>query len=116
MTCSSTYHLVSSFYDLKVYFLDLILLSLKKLTLMAIAILIVLTIDDMTLVGSVTSVVSDSLQCYGLSPTRLLCPWDSQEYSPGKNIGVGCHFLLQVIFATQRSNLRFLHCRQTLYH
>ena len=23
--------------------------------------------------------------------TRLLCPWDS----PGKNIGVGCHFLLQ---------------------
>ena len=24
-------------------------------------------------------------------PTRLPCPWDS----PGKNIGVGCHFLLQ---------------------
>ena len=24
-------------------------------------------------------------------PTRLLCPWDS----PGKNIGVGCHFLFQ---------------------
>ena len=24
-------------------------------------------------------------------PTRLLCPWDS----PGKNTGVGCHFLLQ---------------------
>ena len=24
-------------------------------------------------------------------PTRLLCPWDS----PGKNAGVGCHFLLQ---------------------
>ena len=24
-------------------------------------------------------------------PTRLLCPWDS----PGKNSGVGCHFLLQ---------------------
>ena len=24
-------------------------------------------------------------------PTSLLCPWDS----PGKNIGVGCHFLLQ---------------------
>ena len=23
-------------------------------------------------------------------PTRLLCPWDS----PGKNTGVGCHFLL----------------------
>ena len=27
----------------------------------------------------------------GLQPTRLLCPWDS----PGKNTGVGCHFLLQ---------------------
>ena len=27
---------------------------------------------------------------------RLLCPWDS----PGKNIGVGCHFLLQGIFLT----------------
>ena len=24
-------------------------------------------------------------------PTRLLCPWDF----PGKNIGAGCHFLLQ---------------------
>ena len=27
---------------------------------------------------------------------RLLCPWDS----PGKNTGVGCHFLLQGIFLT----------------
>ena len=32
-----------------------------------------------------------------LQSTRLLCPWDS----PGKNIGVGCHFLLQGIFPTQ---------------
>ena len=37
------------------------------------------------------SVVSDSLRPYGLQPARLLCPWDS----PGKNTGVGCHFLLQ---------------------
>ena len=37
------------------------------------------------------SVVSDSLRPHGLWPTRLLCPWDS----PGKNTGVGCHFLLQ---------------------
>ena len=28
---------------------------------------------------------------HGLWPTRLLCPWDS----PGKNTGVGYHFLLQ---------------------
>ena len=38
------------------------------------------------------SVVSDSLRLHGLSPTRLLHPWNF----PGKNTGVGCHFLLQV--------------------
>ena len=32
--------------------------------------------------------------------TRLLCPWNSS----GKNTGMGCHFLLQRIFPTQRSN------------
>ena len=41
----------------------------------------------------------------------LLCPWDF----PGKNTGVGCHFLLQEIFPTQGLNLGLLHCRQTLY-
>ena len=34
---------------------------------------------------------------------------------PGKNTGVGCHFLLQDIFPTQGSNLGLPHCRQTLY-
>ena len=56
-------------------------------------------------------VVSNSLGPHGLEPTRLLCPWDS----PGKNIGVGCHFLLQGIFLTQESNPGLLHCRQILY-
>ena len=32
-----------------------------------------------------------------MEPARLPCPWDS----PGRNIGVGCHFLLQEIFSTQ---------------
>ena len=41
----------------------------------------------------VTSVVSDSVQPHRWQPTRLPYPWDS----PGKNTGVGCHFLLQVI-------------------
>ena len=41
----------------------------------------------------------------------LLCPWDS----PGKNLGVGCHFLLWGIFQTQESNPGLLHCRQILY-
>ena len=27
-----------------------------------------------------------------IQPAKLLCPWNS----PGKNAGVGCHFLLQV--------------------
>ena len=50
--------------------------------------------------SSVASVRSNSLQPCGLKPTRLLCPWDS----PGKNTGVGCHFLLQGIFLTQGLN------------
>ena len=59
------------------------------------------------------SVVSSSLQSFGPQPTRLLCPWTF----PGKNIGVGCHFLLLRIFLTQGSNLHLLcllHCRQIL--
>ena len=35
--------------------------------------------------------------------------------SPGKNTGVGCHFLLQGIFPTQGSNPGLPHCRQILY-
>ena len=42
---------------------------------------------------------------------RLLSPWDF----PGKNTGVGCHFLLQGIFPTQGSNPGLPHCRQMLY-
>ena len=38
--------------------------------------------------------MSNSLRPCGLWPTRLFPPWDS----PGKNTGVGCHFLLQGIF------------------
>ena len=37
------------------------------------------------------SVVSDSVRPHRLQPIRLHSPWDS----PGKNTGVGCHFLLQ---------------------
>ena len=35
--------------------------------------------------------MSDSVRPHRQQPTRLPCPWDS----PGKNTGVGCHFLLQ---------------------
>ena len=55
--------------------------------------------------------MSSSLQLQGLWPSRLLCPWDS----PGKDNGVGCHFLLQGIFPTQGSVLGLLHCGWILY-
>ena len=35
--------------------------------------------------------MSDSVRPHRWQPTRLRHPWDS----PGKNTGVGCHFLLQ---------------------
>ena len=35
--------------------------------------------------------MSDSVRPHRRQPTRLRHPWDS----PGKNTGVGCHFLLQ---------------------
>ena len=37
------------------------------------------------------SVMSDSVRPHRRQPTRLPHPWDS----PGKNTGMGCHFLLQ---------------------
>ena len=52
-----------------------------------------------------------TLRIHGLQPTRLLCPWNS----PGKNTGVGCHFLLPGIFPTQGLNPGLPHCRQILY-
>ena len=54
------------------------------------------------------SVLSNSLQPHRLWPARLLCPWNF----PGKNTGVGCHFLLQEIFPIQGSNPGLPHCRQ----
>ena len=54
--------------------------------------------------------VPDPSRLHGLRPTRLLCPWDF----PGKDTGVGCHFLLQGIFPTQGSNPCLLNCRQIL--
>ena len=44
-------------------------------------------------------------------PTLCHCPWNS----PGKNTGVGCHFLLQGIIRTHVSNPGLLNCKQILY-
>ena len=45
------------------------------------------------------------LRPHELYLTRRLCPWDS----PGKNTGVGCHFLLLGIFLSQGLNPHLLH-------
>ena len=49
----------------------------------------------------VASVVSDSVRPHRRQPTRLPCPWDS----PGKNTGVGCHFLLQCMKVKSESQV-----------
>ena len=49
----------------------------------------------------VTSVVSDSVRPHRWKPTRLPHPWDS----PGKNTGVGCHFLLQCMKVKSESEV-----------
>ena len=47
------------------------------------------------------SVVSDSVRPHRWQPTRLHHPWDS----PGKNTGVGCHFLLQCMKVKSESEV-----------
>ena len=42
-----------------------------------------------------------TLQPHRWQPTRLPCPWDS----PGKNTGVGCHFLLQCVKVKSESEV-----------
>ena len=48
---------------------------------------------------------SDSLQPHRRQPTRLPRPWDS----PGKNTGVGCHFLLQCVKVKNESEVEQLY-------
>ena len=55
--------------------------------------------------------MSDSVWPHRWQPTRLLHPWDS----PGKNTGVGCHFLLHSGYINlhpqqQRKRGPFFHC------
>ena len=45
--------------------------------------------------------MSDSVRSHRRQPTRLPCPWDS----PGKNTGVGCHFLLQCMKVKSESEV-----------
>ena len=45
--------------------------------------------------------MSDSVRSHRRPPTRLPGPWDS----PGKNTGVGCHFLLQCMKVKSESEV-----------
>ena len=45
--------------------------------------------------------MSDSVRPHRRQPTRLPRPWDS----PGKNTGVGCHFLLQCMKVESESEV-----------
>ena len=58
------------------------------------------------LLHAISSIVSDSLWPHSLCLARLLCPWDS----PGKNSGVGCHFLLWGIFLRDPNNISCVSC------
>ena len=49
----------------------------------------------------VASVVSNSMWPHRRQPPRLPRPWDS----PGKNTGVGCHFLLQCMKVKSESEV-----------
>ena len=48
--------------------------------------------------------MSDSVLLHRWQPTRLPRPWDS----PGKNTGVGCHFLLQCMKVKSESEITYL--------
>ena len=50
---------------------------------------------------SLQSCPTDSVGPHRWQPTRLPCPWDS----PGKNTGVGCHFLLQCMKVKSESEV-----------
>ena len=86
---------------------DYFLISLSNLLL-----LVYMNIRDFCVLASCCCLIAKSCLIHGLQSTRLLGPWDF----PGKNTGVGCHFLLQEIFLTQGSNPHLLHCRWILYH
>ena len=52
-------------------------------------------------VAAVKLLQSDSVRPQRRQPTRLPRPWDS----PGKNTGVGCHFLLQCMKVKSQSEV-----------
>ena len=58
--------------------------------------------------------MSDFVRPHRCQPTRLPQPW----YSPGKNNGVGCHFLLQCMKVKNESEVAqsYLILQDPMYH
>ena len=56
--------------------------------------------------------MSDSVRPHRWQPTRPRRPWDS----PGKNTGVGCHFLLQCVKVKSLSRVRLFVILWTVAH
>ena len=54
------------------------------------------------------------VSCFG-TPWTVACQAPLAWTSPGKDTGMGCHCLLQVILLTQGSNSGLQHCWQILY-
>ena len=51
--------------------------------------------------GTISKGEKETVQPHRRQPTRLPRPWDS----PGKNTGVGCHFLLQCMKVKSESEV-----------
>ena len=68
--------------------------------------------------GSMAMKVKVAQSCLTLCDPMDCSPLGSSVHgdSPGKDTGVGCHFLLQGILLTQGLNLGLPHGRQILYH
>ena len=117
-SCNVIYHLaiwlsrnkISIFHSLrlsrdKIFSMAKCKLSCKRQNFIHLYLYLQKKIIQVYVAQSVTSVMSNSVQPYGLQPAKLLCPWDS----PGKNTGVGCPALLHGIFLTQGWNTCLLY-------
>ena len=60
-----------------------------------------MVISNAAAAAKLRQLCTNSVQPHSQQPTRLLRPWDS----PGKNSGVGCHFLLHCMKVKSESEV-----------
>ena len=68
---------------------------------MEIVSVVIIDLNFLDFVCEVTSVMCNSVRLHRQQPTKLPRPRDS----PGKNTGVGCHFLLQCMKVNSESEI-----------